>query len=67
MGNENSLRKKHYLKHQTVKRNVLVIMFSLIYRFLALSGSAKSPYNAQKLFRLKKPKNKTNKRLFITL
>ena len=46
MDNENSLRKKHYLKHQTVKRNVLVIMFSRLYRVLALFGSAKSPYNA---------------------
>ena len=67
MVNENSSRKKHYLKHQIVKRNVLIIIFSRLYRFLAPFGPAEFPHNAQKLLRLKKPKNKTKKRLFITL
>ena len=67
MVNENSLSKKHHVKHQIVKRNVLVITFSRLYRFLALFGSAKFPHSAQKLLRFKKPKKKTNKRLFLKL
>ena len=63
------MRKQTLLKTADSKTKCLSNKFSRLYLFgsLALFGSAKFQYKAKKCFRLKQPKNETNKRLFLTL